>query len=164
MASQKKSAADSTGAQSVLEYRLGRITVEEFHLHRPKIEFKLEDTGNILDFGISPSIATANDNSAVNVGLTIICKVRETQEEFCSISASFLIHCRMVVERVSLQDVLTATPLLKAQLISIAYSTLRGILHERGRGTLLEFEPLPTISPSTFLSPVRIDGVTSVKL
>jgi len=146
-------------AQGEFKFRMNGLRVQYFSLSAPKKPFKFNPLSDNFDFNLQFGGGIDNHDGALIVEITSIVLVKATSEQICEISAQFKFE---VLNSTGIETArfLNKNPMLRANILALAYSTLRGVLFERCRGTILEGELLPTVAPRSFLNDLKEHGVS----
>jgi hypothetical protein len=142
---------------STLSFRLAHARVHDFRIKDmiPGEDWKTEEDN--LNFKLQfASGSTPNDKEVV-VTINLVCELKSRKEDFCWLKASFWIFVKKSTDT-SLETILREENNFRAQMHAIAYSTMRGILFEKGKGTILAEELLPTVSPSSLINTGEMPG------
>lgn len=105
-----------------------------------------------LNFNVAPVVAYNTETSTVVFALQVYVATSEnTEAAFAHLITEFEIHVSDPSEGTTEDTVAIPNELLQAGM-AMAISTTRGILWQRGLGTVLEKAPLPAIKPDDMLA------------
>lgn len=135
------------------------IRVLNFQIKTPTKVVKFVPGDDNINFKLSFGTALISDGDIAVAIINLTCEVKKTEEEICWMEAHYFFPIKNTTG-VELRTLLNAEPGLQAQIIALAYSTLRGMLFERTRGTILQTELLPTVQPKDLIQSVRHEGHT----
>jgi hypothetical protein len=140
-----------------IKYGLKSIETTNFVIKNPtqKIESlkKLE-----IDFDVNPVVKYNIAQDCILILVEIKGLIKETQEEILHIKTAFVYHAidlKKYMEEIEKTNVWkfldSRNNALLVTLIGVSLSTMRGILFEKTRGTILEKFNLPIMNPSDFV-------------
>lgn len=140
----------------LIQFKLIQIITTEFGF--TQIVKKFEKTAVSVNYNIEPKIGFRLELSQMIVTLEVTAMIISTKESFFKASSTFVFEIANINDIVqkssdnvlSFKDVNQKKPFI-ASLIGIAYSTMRGIIIEKGSGTILQTEFMPLIDPNVFI-------------
>ena len=109
-------------------------------------------------FNISPKLAFDVGANEVHITISIVGKIRETDEIFIDASTLFIYDVRNLNDLVSVNKDKTIVSFkdkgvekqIVPLMIGVSYSTMRGIMIAKGGGTIMQVELLPIVNPQQF--------------
>lgn len=144
-----------------IKYALKEITTNRFSLKLPSKDIDPEKVIELeIKHNLSPIIKYKVDNDLIIIILKVSTFIQETDEVVMEAETAFVYHALNLKEYLEHDKEKNAWKFLDVRneallltLIGISLSTMRGILHERVRGTILESAPIPILNPANFLKP-----------
>jgi hypothetical protein len=152
---------NSTQSKGLIKYRLREIITRRHSFYG--ITNSANDTDELVKISINHKIIpTVNYNIKDDLILiTIFVEAfrKETQEVVLDIETVFVFHAVDLKNYIAPQDEKTnkykfindKDEALITLLIGISLSTMRGIVHEKSRGTIIENIPIPILNPASFI-------------
>lgn len=145
-----------------IEYKLTGIFTSKFNFNNPVKSFIAKP--GISNYNIDPKVGCNIDTNQFFVILNISSKIVETDETFFNSSTTFLFEMNNLKDIIEKNENNLVIFKHKEQeertllsLISISYSTMRGIILEKGSGTILQTEILPIIDPNVFIKKKELE-------
>jgi hypothetical protein len=132
--------------------------VGKFRFDTPTKLASLDDFN--VSYHIAPVITSSVEREFIYIRLTVSGKIKETEEDILSIDALFTFRIPGLIDFVTIKDPKTKDWDFKVptnrniilSMINVSVSTMRGILLEKLRGTILHSKPLPLINPKVFVA------------
>lgn len=134
-----------------LSFALHRINTHLIHLRAPTKKLEVKKDSIDMTYAISTAIKLYEDRHTASLDLHISGKVPETEEVIYQTALSFLFKLDGIPEGVFLHEVLDNDDNLVFHMLSMSYSTARGIVYQQGAGTVMQHSLLPTIDPNSLL-------------
>lgn len=139
-----------------IEFKLIHVGVLDFAFNQIKKEF--DPNSFPVGYHIDPKIGINIPMSHITVTLIITATIIPTKESFLKTTSLFVFEIAKINDiaeigqnnTVAFKNIKDKKPFL-ASLIGISYSTMRGIIMEKGSGTILQSNFLPLIDPNTFI-------------
>jgi hypothetical protein len=143
-----------------ISYKLLNINTYKFIFSfPPKI---LEDGANeLVNFSFDPKIMFNIKEDFILIKFTIKANIKQNEEYIMEIETNFIFKVENLKDYVVTKKTTTEfkdekdLPFL-ASIIGLSYSTMRGIILEKCKGTILEQNILPAINPMTFINSKKI--------
>lgn len=144
---------------SPIQFRIVNINTIQSEYNQPKAFEYIEGQGHV-NFNVDPKVGFKVDSDLAFVTLNITASIIPTKEIFFKTSIVFTFAIvdlkNIIVEKEN--KILhfkhkTQEDALILPLISISFSTARGIIMERYSGTVLQAELLPIVDPKVFIKP-----------
>ncbi len=137
-------------------YGLKSIRVNSFSIETPKKKVS-EKEPVLYDFNVVPEIKYNIGENLILVGLQGTVTIKETSEKVLEINVAFIYAAKdlgsfVVQNENGIWDFKDKKDEgLIITLLSISLSTLRGIIYEKTRGTIMDSVVMPVMDPSTFI-------------
>lgn len=160
MAKIKEKITDISGSNNLIQYRLKEILDHRFNYTAPIRNYttKNEIVELTINHTITPAIKYNIETNDIIVVIKIRAYIKETDETIVEAENAFIYHAIDLKKFLEYnQDKKTwkfhdvKNEALITTLIGISLSTMRGILYERSKGTVLERAPIPIMNPATFI-------------
>lgn len=139
----------------LISYSLSAIQTNRFNFSSPKINIPFDEVN--VDYNITPIIKYNIKDDLILVGVNVKAKISGAEENILDAESTFIYHAKDLKTFMEpLEDTNTWKFLdakhegLLVAILGISISTLRGILYEKLRGTILELKLIPIVNPSTF--------------
>ncbi len=144
-----------------IEFRLKEIDTVNYSIYTPKnLDVKIDDAYFIFKSGFKIDY----DKQFIITNLeTMAFEIVEKKEIYCKIELLFLFHFKdMKIFKISDKVFRFPDEILRV-LMDISYSTTRGILYEKWRGTYLDKIILPSIDINSLIPKNKIDPAKKTK-
>lgn len=147
---------DNKENKKLISYSLSGIKSNRFNFSTPKGKFVVEEVK--IDYTINPTIKYNIEEDLIFIIINVIAKINDTEEIILDSENTFIYHAKDLKTFMEpLED--TKSWKFKDQkdeglivtILGISISTLRGILYEKSRGTILELKLIPIVNPSVFI-------------
>jgi hypothetical protein len=140
-----------------ISYKLRGFATPQFSYTHPSGHFNLNEP-DFVSFYANPQIGYQVENKTIVVDFSIDISLKNTEEKVAHIQTLFHYQVDNLNECIEVNgNVIKDThPDFGKFLITItgaSYSTMRGIISEKFRGTILDRALLPIIDPSQFFKP-----------
>jgi len=141
-----------------ISYGLNAIHTSKFSISLPKIKYNISGK-ELLDYSINPIVKFNVEKSLIVITIEVFAIIKETKERIMDAEIVFFYNAKDLKNYVVFNEekkwsfINSKDIGLTVVLIGISFSTMRGILLERCRGTVLEAHPLPIVDPKIFLEP-----------
>ena len=138
-----------------LAYRLMRVNTEKFVFELPHEKFEIKSL-ELINYHVDPKVMFDVEGAFIIIKCIIKANVIETEEVVMEIETYFKFSVENLADYVVTKGNNTEFKDYKDNqflglLIGVAYSTMRGIILERLRGTFIESQFLPVINPMYFI-------------
>lgn len=130
--------------KGTVEYRLKHILEHECSMKVLPPDFQPDPSGDSINYRLNFQTGLTNEDKQIVVRIDLDCVLKKDEYHFFNLQVSFYFDYTNK-SKVPLRELLEHDQRFKAHVVSLAYSTLRGIVFEKGRGTILNFELLPTV-------------------
>jgi hypothetical protein len=155
----KSADAETASAKSnsdKIEFKLSQILSLDFSYRQLTIPFEQASGG--VNYNVTPNIAVSLERNEIIVTMSVVGTLTQTKEDFFNASTRFIFLLQNLSSilgkkednTVQFKDKVQEKNLITS-LIGISYSTLRGMIIEKGSGTILQMEFLPLVDPQIFL-------------
>ena len=137
-------------------YGLKSIRVNSFSIETPKQKVN-ENEPVLYDFNVIPEIKYNLAENLILVALQGTVKIKQTSEKVLEINVAFIFAAKdlnsfILQNEKGIWDFKDKKDEgLIITLLSISLSTLRGIIYEKTRGTIMDSVVMPVMDPSTFI-------------
>ena len=142
-----------------LAYRLMSVSTEKFMYTMPSKEFDIKKNV-VVSYYVDPQLMFNVKEEHIIINCKIKCSILETQELIMEIETLYVFIVDNLGKYVVTKDTKTEFIDKKnlaflASLIGLSYSTSRGIVLEKCRGTIVETQVMPVINPMKFIKPIE---------
>lgn len=143
--------------KEIIKYGLKSIDSRSFSIKVPSK--KIENVAKMeIDYDVNPSVKYNIQEDCILIMVNIKALIKETQEEILSIETGFIYHAidlKKFMQEIGKTNVWKFSNSkdngLLVVLIGLSLSTMRGILFEKTRGTILHKYPLPIMDAKDFV-------------
>ncbi len=142
---------------NLIKYQLRAIETAKFNLAIPQI--KLEE-GQIaeINYHINPAVKYIVKDDLILITISVRGYVKQTDQTLLDAENVFVYYAINLKDHLELSEKEKTYKFknvvdegLIITLIGLSVSTMRGIIFEKSKGTILQFSPMPIINPSTFI-------------
>ncbi len=144
---------------ALLRYSLSTIRERRLLLNAPTKPFD-PDAKQVVDYNINPTVQFHLEKEELIIVMDTTAVIKETQEELMQIEVMFGFEIKdlrnLIAPSGPDQKYGFKNPehaKIFPVLIGLSYSTLRGIVLEKTRGTLLTKNFMPVVDPNLFVNP-----------
>lgn len=130
----------------VLNFNFKDVKTKEYFYTEPKKKIKIGD-----DVKFDASLTFLPNIKTNEIVLDIFIKIRYIEEKICTINTAFHFSVNEIDSLPVKENSIKIPDELMKTLISLSISTLRGILIERGKGTIVEKLIIPPLDPNQLL-------------
>ena len=147
--------------QYQLNFTLSSIKTLSFSIKEPTT---LDDTSKDfnINYEISPKLGINYDDKEVKLIIDVTGELQSSKEEILSSSIEFIFTINNLEELVFVKE--GGFEIKDAQwtvvILSLALSTLRGIIFAKSEGTVLQKKHIPVLDPNTFIKKPEKTEVT----
>jgi hypothetical protein len=153
----KSDSMNPPDATSSVPYKLLKVMTTDFNYSGPKKQF--EHKPNMVNYEITPSVAMNPDLNQFIITISLMGKITSTDEKFFSAASTFVYEIGGLQSLIKVNEDDRTTVFgdqkienqIISTLIGTSFSTMRGIIMEKGAGTILQIEFLPIINPMVFI-------------
>jgi len=135
-------------------YRLKSINILSFNFNGINLIDK-KSKPPFLKYNLEIKSGSNKENKAVIIVAIITTYFNKDNEPYSKLSIEYIFDIKDPNNLIFQEEEPNIPYDLMLTFISIAISTSRGILFEKGRGTLMQQEPLPLIDPTRFIKKVE---------
>lgn len=134
-----------------LNLRFAEIKVSKYSQYDLKKEFK-EDVNPLTEFHSNFQFKILEKEERLSCLVTVLIKIIETKEDFAELQVENTFEVRPFKDVVKLKEtgVYDIPDDILHNLVSLSISTVRGILFEKLKGTIVQNEVYPLINPTSF--------------
>lgn len=139
-----------------LKYGLHAILTTKFEYCLAKNKFN-KDSQDLINYHVTPRISFDAEQETVIISMQVEAVIKETSEQMMFIETNFVFRIidfkKHVVKKIENGKKLMKFKDQKNEglfkvLMSVSYSTMRGIVLEKSQGTILEKVYLPIVDPN----------------
>ena len=136
-------------------FKLSNIRTEHFFIRDPQKKFNSKKEV-IVNYNINCTIPNQLLNNCVIVILRISANIIETEERICEIVTGFRYEIHSINNKPIVEfEELDISEEIITTFVSISISTIRGILLEKTKGTILHKQMLPIIDPGKLVRDLK---------
>ena len=146
---------DNKENKALISYALSGIQTNRFNFSSPKINIPFDEVN--VDYNINPIIKYDIKEDLILLIINVKAKITGTEENILDSETTFIYHAKDLKTFMEpLEDTNTwkfkdaKDDGLVVAILGISISTLRGMLYEKSRGTILELKLLPIVNPASF--------------
>lgn len=132
-------------------FKLSGIKIDQFSLKEPQKKFD-QNKDSIVNYQINCTIPHKIINKNLLVLIKVIAIIIETEEILLEIQTGFQFEIDSInnkplsqIKEIKLPEDLVTT------FVSISISTIRGIIFERAKGTVLQNQLMPVVNPKNLI-------------
>lgn len=139
-----------------ITFSLRKIDTKYFNLRSPLREFD-KSQSEIIRYHLNLGFPGSSPEGNLSLFVKVVAEIIETEEVVCEILTEFMYHIVSFNKKpiTDLNEIKLPFDVVTT-FVSIAISTIRGILIERSRGTILEYQFMPLFNPTKLAENLKL--------
>lgn len=141
-----------------IDFKLGLVSIKttKFSMNEPQEEYNSEEK-DITEFETTIDFSVNQETEQIKVDIITTLKIKETNEVFFELVNEIVYHINpidailLINKNEDGTNVVSILNEIIRTLFSISMGTVRGIVHEKLRGTRFNNEMIPLLDPNSFI-------------